>query len=87
MTTDRYKLTDDDKRMLGTLCTRDGAGKHFTETHSAEWLGRMEAAGIITISRPYSEGILAESKFWSIGMMPNVPGITDEHGYLIGVDA
>ena len=71
-------ITAEDRRMIRELATRDETGRHFTETHSAEWLDRMEAAGIITISRPYSE-----SQFWSVGMMPGVPGITDDQGWPI----
>jgi hypothetical protein len=72
------EITAEDRQMLGELATRDDAGRHFTETHDPNWLARMEAAGIITISRPYSE-----SRFWSVGIMPGVPGITDDQGYLI----
>lgn len=71
-------ITAEDRRMIRELATRDEAGRHFTETHSAEWIGRMEAAGIITISRPYSD-----SKFWSVGIMPNIPGLTDDQGWPI----
>jgi hypothetical protein len=79
------KLTDDDKRMLGELATRDEAGQHFIETHSAEWLDKMERLGIITISRPThpSTGIPYSQEYWSVGIMPGVPGITDDQGYLI----
>ena len=72
------EITAEDRQMLGELATRDEAGRHFTETHDPNWLARMEAAGIITISRPYSE-----SRFWSVGMMPGVPGITDDQGWPI----
>ena len=72
------EITAEDRQMLGELATRDEAGQHFIETHSAEWLDKMERLGIITISRPYSE-----SRFWSIGMMPGVPGITDDQGWPI----
>lgn len=88
-TTDHYKLTDDDRRMIRELATRDEAGRHFTETHPAEWLDRMEAAGIITISRPTHSptGIPYSQEYWSVGIMPNVPGITDEQGCLLDADA
>ena len=78
------EITDEDRRLLGELCTRDDAGKHFTETFPAEWLDRMEDAGIITISRPThpATGIPYSQEYWSVGIMPNVPGITDEQGCL-----
>lgn len=81
-------ITAEDRRLLGELCTRSDSGKHFTETFPAEWLDRMEDAGIITISRPThsATGIPYSQEYWSVGIMPNVPGITDEHGCLIGVD-
>ena len=84
MTTNSYPIlaepdiTAEDRRMIRELAARDDAGRHFTETHDPNWLARMEAAGIITISRPYSE-----SRFWSVGMMPGVPGITDDQGWPI----
>ena len=79
------KLTDDDKRMLGELAARDDAGRHFTETHDPNWLDKMERLGIITISRPTNPltGIPYSQEYWSVGIMPGVPGITDDQGYLI----
>lgn len=79
------QLTAEDRRLLGTLCTRDEAGRHFIETHSPEWLERMEASCYITIDRPThpTTGIEYGREYWSVGIMPNVPGVTDEHGFLI----
>ena len=85
MTTDHYKLTDDDKRTLGSLATKDDAGRHFTQTHSAEWLDRMEAAGYIAISRPVHPptGIPYSQEYWSVEIMPGIDGVTDDQGNLI----
>lgn len=85
MTTDRYKLTDDDKRMLGELTTRDEAGRHFTETHSDEWLDRMEAAGYITIYRPVHQatGIPYSQEYWSVEVSAEVADWFDGDGNLI----
>ena len=71
-------ITDQDRRLLGELANRDEAVRHFTGTHSEQWLDRMERAGVIAISRPYSD-----RKYWSVGIMPGVPGITDDQGWLI----
>ena len=78
-------ITAEDRRMIRELAARDDAGRHFTETHDPNWLARMEAAGIITISRPThpSTGIPYSQEYWSVGIMPGVPGITDDQGYLI----
>ena len=78
-------LTDDDKRTLGTLCTRDEAGRHFTETHSDEWLDRMEAAGYITIDRPVHEatGIPYSQEYWTVQVAAEVAEWFDADGELI----
>lgn len=79
------EIAADDRRLLGTLCTRDDAGKHFTETHSAEWLGRMEAAGYITIDRPVhpATGIPYSQEYWSVEVAAEVATWFDDHGNLI----
>jgi hypothetical protein len=68
-------ITAEDRRMIRELATE--AGRHI-ETHSEQWLHKMERAGVIAISRPYPN-----KKFWSVGIMPNIPGLTDEHGWPI----
>lgn len=85
MTTDHYNLTDDDKRMLGELTTKDAAGRHYTETHSAEWLDRMEAAGYITIDRPVHEatGIAYSQEYWTVQVAAEVAEWFDGDGNLI----
>ena len=83
-TTDHYKLTDDDKRTLGSLATKDDAGRHFTQTHSAEWLGRMEAAGYIAISRPVhpATGIPYSQEYWTVQVAAEVAEWFDSDGEL-----
>lgn len=85
MTTDHYKLTDDDKRTLGSLATKDDAGRHFTQTHSDEWLDRMEAAGYITISRPVhsATGLPYSQEHWTVEVASEVADWFDGHGNLI----
>ena len=43
MTTDHYKLTDDDKRVLGELTTKDDAGRHFTAPRPPGCTHRLSA--------------------------------------------
>lgn len=83
------EISAEDRRLLGELCTRSDSGKHFTETFPADWLDKMERLGIITISRPTHSptGIPYSQEYWSVGIMPNVPGITDEQGCLLDADA
>ena len=63
----------EDRRLFGELA----AGRHFT-TFPAEWIARMRRIGIIKLSRPYSD-----RKYCSVGIMPGVPGITDDKGWPI----
>lgn len=61
------EITADDLRMLGMITTRNEAGRHFTETHAADWLNRMEAAGLIEINRPvHQTGIAYSQEYWSV---------------------
>ena len=85
MMTDHYKLTDDDKRMLGSLATKDDAGRHFAETHSDEWLDRIEAAGYIAISRPVhpATGIPYSQEYWTVQVAAEVAEWFDSDGNLI----
>ena len=77
--------TDHDKRMLGSLATKDDAGRHFAETHSAEWLDRMEAAGYITIDRPIhsATGIPYSQEHWTVEVAAEVADWFDGDGNLI----
>ena len=79
------EITAEDKRMLGELCTRSDSGKHFTETHSAEWLDRMEAAGYITIDRPVHQatGIAYSQEYWTVQVAAEVAEWFDSDGELI----
>lgn len=38
--------------ILGTITTRDEAGRHFTERYPSAVLERLESAGLIEIHRP-----------------------------------
>ena len=60
-------ISEADIRELGMFCNRDEQGRHFTERYSAEWLNRMEAAGLIEISRPIHEatGMPYSQDYWS----------------------
>jgi hypothetical protein len=78
-------ITEDDKRQLGKLTTRDDAGRHFTEAVDGDWLDRMESAGLIAISRPTHEatGIAYDRQYWSVEVAPEVITWFDECGELI----
>jgi hypothetical protein len=78
-------LTRDDKIKLGQLSTRDDAGRHFTETHNAAWLARLEQIGLITIDRPVhaATGIAYDQQYWSVEVAPEVAEWFDEQGELI----
>lgn len=54
--------------ILATVCTRDSAGRHFTETVDADALDDLEARGWIEIDRPTHEatGIPYGCEFWSL---------------------
>ena len=88
MTTDHYKLTDDDKRVLGELTTKDDAGRHFTATHSTDWVDKMEAAGYITIDRPVhrATGIPYSQEHWTVEVAAEVADWFDSDGELIDAD-
>lgn len=45
-------ITDQQLRILGTITTRDGAGRHFTEVFNGNDLEQLEDAGLIEITRP-----------------------------------
>lgn len=47
--------TEDQVRILSTLTTRDEAGRHFTSLVGSEEIASLEAAGLITVSRPTHE--------------------------------
>lgn len=74
-------LADDDIRRLGNLITRDDAGRHFTEHESAEWLGAMEALGMIEIDRPahYATGIPYGMEHWSVEVNDDARDVIDAH--------
>jgi hypothetical protein len=52
---------------LSTLTERDEAGRHFTETASAEMLDALESAGLIKIDRRMHEnGIAYSQEYWRL---------------------
>lgn len=78
-------LSDEDRRKLGSMSTRDDAGRHFTEVYDSEWLDRMESAGLIVIHRPIHRptGIPYGSEEWSVTVAPVVGEWFDIFGNLI----
>ena len=56
MTTDRpIIISAKEARELGALCTRDEAGRHFSQWADVRRLQRWERTGLIRISRPVHE--------------------------------
>lgn len=47
--------TETQVRILSTLTTRDSSGRHFTSRVSSADIAELEAAGLITVSRPIHE--------------------------------
>lgn len=60
--------TSDQVRILSKLCTRNEAGRHFTEAFEISALDALEDAGLILINRPTHEatGISYGMGFWSV---------------------
>jgi hypothetical protein len=60
----RPNTKDDLIKTLATLCERDEAGRHFTETCGC--LDELEALGLIEIYRPIHEatGIPYSQEYW-----------------------
>lgn len=60
------ELSDDAIRELCILCTRDQAGRHFTEW-SRHW-DSLEAAGMISVDRPVHDatGIPYSQEYYSL---------------------
>lgn len=54
--------------VLGTLCTRDEAGRHFTETADHDVLDELESLGLLLIHRPTHEatGIPYAMEYWTL---------------------
>lgn len=77
-------LSEDDRRQLGALTTRNDAGRHFTALYSGEWLSRMEALGYAEISRPIhrATGIPYDSQYWSVEVAAEVADFFDSEGNL-----
>jgi hypothetical protein len=54
--------------VLGSLCTRNEAGQHFTETADHDVLDQLESLGLLRIHRPIHDatGIPYSSEHWSL---------------------
>ena len=54
--------------VLGSLCTRDEAGRHFTETADEDDLDALEKLGWIEVHRPIHEatGIPYGPEHWTL---------------------
>lgn len=78
-------LSHEDRLALGRVCTRDDAGRHFTEVYDCGWLENMERAGLLTIHRPVHDqtGIPYSSEYWSVEVAAEVADWFDECGELI----
>lgn len=63
-------ISMEDIRKLGCITTRDEAGTHFTQKHSADWLKRMSDAGLVEITKPVHEatGIQYSEEFWTVSV-------------------
>lgn len=60
--------TSEQVRILSKLCTRNEAGRHFTEVYDGADLAALEEDGLIIISRPIHEatGIFCSQEYWSV---------------------
>ncbi|WP_296701561.1 hypothetical protein [Thiocapsa sp. UBA6158] len=54
--------------VLGSLCTRNEAGQHFTETADPDDLDQLESLDLLLIHRPTHEatGIPYSSEYWTL---------------------
>ena len=70
--------TDDQIRELCTICTRDDAGRHFTEW--ADWRP-LEELGLISISRPVHDatGIPYDQQYWSVQITDEGQALVDNN--------
>ena len=63
-------LSDEDRELLGSLATRDDAGRHFTqiEKYTPEFLEKMERLGLIVIHKPVhtESGVAFSEEYWQI---------------------
>ena len=60
--------TSQQVKILSAICTRDEAGKHFTEIYDARELDDLVAEGLITIFRPIhsATGTAYSPEYWSV---------------------
>ena len=71
------KITDEMILTLGSIVTRDEAGRHFTEVFPC-WK-ELELAGLIDICRPIHRrtGMPYSSEYWTLEVTPNGQAIVD----------
>ena len=64
----QHWVESEDLTMLGELCTRYENGKHFTEIYPDAWIERMEALGLIEVTRPvhFATGLSYGSEEWTV---------------------
>ena len=76
------EFADDEIRQLGRLCTRDNAGRHFTEWFDVELLDRLERAGYVTVDRPVHEatGIPYSQEYYSVEVTDDGEAIYESYG-------
>lgn len=73
-------VTDERLRILGTITTRDEAGRHFTERFDSIDFEALEAAGYLDIRRPIHQptGIAYTQDHWTVEVTPAGQELVDE---------
>lgn len=76
-------ITTEDIRKLGRITTRDEAGTHFTQKCDRDWLDKMEAAGLLEITKPVHEatGIQYSEEFWTVAVTEKGVELGEAHAW------
>lgn len=76
-------ITTEDIRKMGKITTRDEAGTHFTQKYSADWLKKMEDAGLVEITKPVHEatGIQYSEEFWTVSVTEKGVDLGEIHAW------
>lgn len=76
-------ISIEDIRKLGEITTRDEAGTHFTQKHSADWLKRMSDAGLVEITKPVHEGsgVQYSSEYWTVAVTKKGVELGEAHAW------
>lgn len=76
-------ISIEDIRKLGEITTRDEAGTHFTQKYSADWLKKMEDAGLVEITKPVHEatGIQYSEEFWTVSVTEKGVDLGEVHAW------